>query len=44
MKIHIPKEEIIKWQTAQTFFLQPGNIVHKDKSKYSRKSKHVERF
>jgi hypothetical protein len=40
----ISKEEIVKIQTAQSFFLQPGNRVHKDKSKYSRKSKHFKKY
>ena len=39
----ITKEELIKIQTAQTFFLQPPNKPHKDKSRYSRKKKHKNR-
>ena len=39
----ITKEELIKTQTAQTFFLQPPNKTHKDKSRYSRKKKHKDR-
>ena len=39
-KTRIEKEELIKIQTAQSFFLQPPNITHKDKSKYTRKTKH----
>lgn len=39
-KNKISKEELIKIQTSQTYFLQPPNKTHKDKSIYSRKIKH----
>jgi hypothetical protein len=39
-KNKIEKEELIKIQTAQSFFLQPPNKTHKDKSKYNRKTKY----
>jgi hypothetical protein len=39
-KDKISKEELIKIQTSQTYFLQPSNKIHKDKSKYTRKNKH----
>lgn len=39
-KDKIEKEELIKIQTAQSFFLQPSNKTHRDKSKYSRKKKY----
>ena len=40
----ISKEELIKIQTTQSFFLQPSNKTHKDKSKYTRKTKHSKKF
>ncbi len=43
-KNKISKEELIKIQTAQSFFLQPPNRCHKDKSKYTRKDKHKKNY
>ena len=39
-KMVIEKEDLIKIQTAQSFFLQPGNRVHNSKTAYKRKPKY----
>ena len=36
----IEKEDLIKIQTAQSFFLQPGNRVHNSKAAYKRNPKY----
>lgn len=38
--IKMEKEDLIKIQTAQSFFLQPVNRVHVQKTSYKRKPKY----
>jgi hypothetical protein len=39
-KFRLEKEDLVKIQTAQSFFLQPGNRVHDPKTSYKRKPKY----